>query len=128
MNRKFLYVPACLIAILWISSSAKSGLQASSQQSAGTEVSAHRALLDKYCVTCHNQRLKTADLELDTADLAGIPARSEVWEKVIRKLRAGMMPPVGAAHPDKAQLDALAAYLEASLDKWASTHPNPGRP
>jgi mono/diheme cytochrome c family protein len=128
MKRKFLYVPACLIAVIWISSSAKLGLQASSQQSAGADLPAHRALLDKYCVTCHNQRLKTAGVALDAADLAGVPTQSDTWEKVIRKLRAEMMPPAGAARPDKAQLDSLAAYLEASLDKWASTHPNPGRP
>ena len=128
MKRKSLYVPACLIAVVWISSSAKSGLQASAQQSAATDISVHRALLDKYCVTCHNQRLKTADLALDTADLTNVAAQSDTWEKVIRKVRAEMMPPVGAAHPDKAQLDALAAYLETALDKWSSSHPNPGRP
>jgi len=129
MKRKFLYVPACLIAVAWISSSAKLGLQASAQQqSAATDISVHRALLDKYCVTCHNQRLKTADLALDIADLTNVAAQSDTWEKVIRKVRAEMMPPVGAAHPDKAQLDALAAYLETALDKWSSSHPNPGRP
>ena len=128
MKRKFLYFPACLIAVVWISSSAKLGLQASAQQSAATDISVHRALLDKYCVTCHNQRLKTADLALDTADLTNVAAQSDTWEKVIRKVRAEMMPPVGAAHPDKAQLDALAAYLETALDKWSSSHPNPGRP
>ena len=128
MKRKFLYFPACLIAVVWISSSAKLGLQASAQQSAPTDISVHRALLDKYCVTCHNQRLKTADLALDTADLTNVAAQSDTWEKVIRKVRAEMMPPVGAAHPDKAQLDALAAYLETALDKWSSSHPNPGRP
>jgi mono/diheme cytochrome c family protein len=128
MKRKFLYVPACLVAVAWISSSAKLGLQASAQQSAATDISVHRALLDKYCVTCHNQRLKTADLALDIADLTNVAAQSATWEKVIRKVRAEMMPPVGAAHPDKTQLDALAAYLETALDKWASNHPNPGRP
>jgi mono/diheme cytochrome c family protein len=128
MKRKFLYVPACLFAVVWISSSAKLGLQASGQQSPATDISVHRALLDKYCVTCHNQRLKTADLALDIADLTNVAAQSDTWEKVIRKVRAEMMPPVGAAHPDKAQLDALAAYLETALDKWASNHPNPGRP
>src|SRR5215831_18038622 len=135
MDRKFLFVPA-LVVFLWMGASAKLGLQASppqaakqtTQQSAVGDVSAQRALLDKYCVTCHNQRLKTAGLALDTADLGSIPAQSETWEKVIRKLRAEMMPPVGAAHPDKAQVDAFATLLETSLDKWSSTHPNPGRP
>src|SRR5215467_4148911 len=128
MRRKFLYVPACLIVVVWISSSARLGIQASPQQQVGTELSANRALVDKYCVTCHNQRLNTAGLALDTADLTNVPGQSEIWEKVIRKVRAEMMPPVGAAHPDGAQVDALAAYLETALDKWSSSHPNPGRP
>ena len=50
-------------------------------------VSEHRALLDQYCVTCHNERLQTAGLTLDTIDLASVGDRSEVWEKVVRKLR-----------------------------------------
>src|SRR5215831_16461820 len=135
MDRKFLFVPA-LVVFLWMGASAKLGLQASppqaakqtTQQSAVGDVSAQRALVDKYCVTCHNQRLKTAGLALDTADINNVPAQSDIWEKVIRKVRAEMMPPVGAAHPDKAHLDGLATFLETSLDKWSSTHPNPGRP
>src|SRR5881409_3785216 len=109
--------------ILFISSIAVC-LQAATQDPPTT----HRALIDKYCVTCHNQRTKTAGLALDTADLANIPSQSGIWEKVIRKLRAEMMPPVGAPHPDKAQLDRFAIFLETSLDKWAAAHPNPGRP
>src|SRR5215217_5843669 len=61
----------------------------------------YRALVDKYCVTCHNQRTKTADLTLDTADLTNIPAAADVWEKVTRKIRAGMMPPVGMPRPEQ---------------------------
>ena len=115
MKRKYLIVFLSFVAI---------GLQAATQEPSVTE---DRGLIDKYCVTCHNQRTKTAGLTLDTADLADIPSQSAVWEKVIRKLRAGMMPPVGAPHPDKAQLDRLATFLETSLDKWAAAHPNPGR-
>src|SRR5881397_81362 len=109
--------------ILFISSIAVC-LQAATQDPPTT----HRALIDKYCVTCHNQRTKTAGLTLDTADLANIPSQSGIWEKVIRKLRAEMMPPVGAPHPDKAQLDRLATFLETSLDKWAAAEPTAGRP
>src|SRR6266850_696455 len=86
-----------------------------------------RALLDKYCVTCHNQKLKTAGLSLEAADFARPSNNADVWEKVIRKLRAEMMPPVGAPRPDKAALDGVASYLETSLDKVATTKPNPGR-
>jgi hypothetical protein len=86
-----------------------------------------RAVLDKYCVTCHNQKLKTAGLALDTADFARPSNSADVWEKVIRKLRAEMMPPVGSPHPDKAAAAALASYLETSLDAAAAANPNPGR-
>ena len=58
-----------------------------------------RGLLDRYCVTCHNQRLQTAGLTLDTLDVGAVAARPEVWEKVVRKLRAGLMPPAGRASP-----------------------------
>jgi mono/diheme cytochrome c family protein len=86
-----------------------------------------RALLDKYCVTCHNQRTKTAGLALDTLDIAAPSTGAETWEKVIRKVRGGMMPPVGMPRPDKGALDGLASYLETSIDATALAHPNPGR-
>ena len=128
MKRKYLVLVIGLTAGLW-AASRKLPLEASPQQqrASDSQITEYDALIDKYCVTCHNQRLKTAGLALDNADLANIPAQSEIWEKVIRKVRAEMMPPVGAAHPEKAQRDALAIFLEASLDKWAAAHPNPGR-
>jgi hypothetical protein len=87
-----------------------------------------RQVLDTYCVTCHNQRLKTAGLTLDTLDLTKVPQQAEIWEKVIGKLRAGMMPPAGARRPDQATYDALASWLETELDRAAGTHPYAGRP
>ncbi|MBI4265269.1 MAG: DUF1592 domain-containing protein [Acidobacteria bacterium] len=80
-------------------------------------VSSYRVLLDKYCVTCHNQRARTAGLTLDTAELTDIPAGAEVWEKVIRKVRGGMMPPVGMPRPEQAALDALVSHLETTIDR-----------
>ena len=59
-------------------------------------------MLDKYCITCHNQRTKTGGLALDTLDLAQVSDHAEVWEKVVRKLRTGAMPPAGRPRPDKA--------------------------
>ena len=87
-----------------------------------------RAVLDKYCVTCHNQRLKTAGLALDALDLAQVGERAEVWEKVVRKIRTGAMPPAGRPRPDKSLADGAASWLEESLDRFAAEHPNPGRP
>ena len=86
-----------------------------------------RALLDTYCVTCHNQRTKTAELTFDTMDLAKLPEHADVWEKTVRKLRGGMMPPPGVRRPDQASVDAMVSWLERSLDEAAAAHPNPGR-
>src|SRR5438034_11578535 len=60
-----------------------------------------RTLLDRYCVTCHNQKLKTAGLRLDNIDSEHVAEAAELWEKVVRKLRTGSMPPAGAPRPDK---------------------------
>jgi hypothetical protein len=86
----------------------------------------NQALINRYCVTCHNQRLKTAKLELDRLDVTHPENDALVWERAIRKLRAGMMPPPGAARPPVADAQALATYLETALDKAAVSSPNPG--
>jgi hypothetical protein len=93
----------------------------------GVRGAAERALVDRYCVTCHNTRLKTADLTLDTVSTADVPHDAVVWERVIRKLRTGQMPPPGRPRPDGQQLQALAEYLEGAIDRDAAARPNPGR-
>ena len=85
------------------------------------------AVLATYCVTCHNDRLRTSDLSLEHADLADVPKSAELWEKVIRKVRAGMMPPAGMPRPDAATLDGFVTYLESSIDRAAAASPRPGR-
>jgi hypothetical protein len=87
-----------------------------------------KATIDQYCVTCHSTRLKSGDLVLENADVAHVANNVDLWEKVVRKLRAGVMPPQGARRPDDATMHALIASLEASLDQAASAQPNPGRP
>jgi mono/diheme cytochrome c family protein len=87
-----------------------------------------RALIDRYCVGCHNDRLKTANLVLEHADLDHIAAGAETWEKVLRKVKTGAMPPMNAARPDRAAADAFTGWLQDSLDRAAEQHPNPGRP
>ena len=86
-----------------------------------------RALLDKYCVSCHSEKLKTGDLVLEKIDAANVGAGAEVWERVIRKLHSGAMPPAGMPRPDKATFDAFVTSLETTLDRAASAAPNPGR-
>jgi hypothetical protein len=87
---------------------------------------ADQAFLNQYCITCHNARTKAAGLTLDTMDVARTDAHAEAWEKVVRKLRTGMMPPSGARRPDRAAIDAFAATLETRLDSAAARRPNPG--
>ncbi len=86
-----------------------------------------RALLDRYCVTCHNDALRTAGLALDTLDLARVGDHPGVWEQVVGKLRAGMMPPAGRRRPDGEASGRLVAYLETELDRAAAANPDPGR-
>jgi hypothetical protein len=88
---------------------------------------AHRATLDKYCVTCHNSRTRTAGLALDTVDVAKVAESGEIWEKVAHMLRAGAMPPAGMPRPEPAAAQQMAGYLEQELDKAAALAPNPGR-
>jgi hypothetical protein len=84
-------------------------------------------VIDRYCVTCHNQKLKTAGLMLDKADVASPGAGAEVWEKVVRKLRTSTMPPPNMPQPSIEDRRALRSWLETSLDEAAAAKPNPGR-
>ena len=107
------------------------GLQAASQEPSSpipAPSASHRALVNRYCVTCHNEKLRTAELVLSTLDIEKVSEEAEVWETVARKLRAGAMPPVGMPRPARAALDSFIAYLETELDSAAASNPNPGRP
>ncbi|MDE2905479.1 MAG: DUF1592 domain-containing protein [Acidobacteriota bacterium] len=86
-----------------------------------------RAFLDRHCVACHNDRLRTANLLLDAADVTHIGAGAATWEKVVGKLRSGAMPPAGRRRPEPAALDSFVTWLESELDSYAAAHPNPGR-
>lgn len=83
-------------------------------------------MLDRYCVTCHNQKAKTANITFDTMDLAQVGKDAAVWERAVRKLRGGMMPPPGMPRPDLATVNSFVAFLETSLDQAALASPNPG--
>src|SRR6266705_5956778 len=85
-----------------------------------------RALLDRYCVTCHNDRVKTANLSLQGLDLTKAAEQAEVWEKVIRKLRAGVMPPPDIPRPPLPDYEALRDWLENEIDRVAATRTAPG--
>src|SRR3984893_8390650 len=97
---------AVLIALLLFSSSGTPTAQRSSTPDV-TSATKQRALLDAYCVPCHNDRAKTANLSLEKLDLAAAGDHPELWGKVVRKLRAGVMPPPGVKRPELAEYDGL---------------------
>ena len=119
----------CGIGVVWV---AVGYLQTSGQPQlpspAPSHASQYRSVLDSYCVTCHNDTLRTADLLLDQAVVEKIGEGAGLWEKVLRKLRTRAMPPAGLPRPDEATYDSFAAYLERELDRAAAAQPNPGRP
>ncbi len=86
-----------------------------------------KAVVDKYCITCHSQRLHTAGLVLEGIDVANPAANAEVWERVITKLHARSMPPAGLPRPDATVYDPMAASLETAIDRAWAANPNPGR-
>ena len=113
---------------------------AQAPEPAAAPMSPQRALLNQYCVTCHNERvvagngsgmmaeqLRLVGLALDTADVDDVAGDPELWEKVVRKLRVGAMPPQPRARPDKATYDGFRRWLEDELDRTAGARPNPGR-
>lgn len=87
----------------------------------------HRLLVDQYCTSCHNNSQKTADLALDVVSARPVAENAETWEKVVRKLRARQMPPVGLPRPDETTYEESVSSLEALLDSAAAAHTNPGR-
>jgi hypothetical protein len=89
--------------------------------------SPQHVLINQYCVGCHNAKLKTGGLALDTANVENVNQSPEVWEKVVRKVRARYMPPAGMPRPDEKSYQSLLSYLETSLDKSSAANPNPGR-
>ncbi len=103
--------------------------RAASQSVAGpAPASADATLTGRYCVTCHNDRLRTAGLSLQNLDVADVAPHADIWEKVLRKLRSGEMPPATVrVRPDAESVTAFVASLESALDREAAAHPNPGR-
>ena len=113
------------IAVALVGAGSFHAARAQSLSPVPSHPSAQRAVLDRYCVACHNEQARTAGLALDTMDVEQISEGAPVWEKVLRKLRGRAMPPAGMPRPDEASYDSFANYLEQQLD---GAPPNPGRP
>jgi Protein of unknown function (DUF1592)/Protein of unknown function (DUF1588)/Protein of unknown function (DUF1585)/Protein of unknown function (DUF1587)/Protein of unknown function (DUF1595)/Planctomycete cytochrome C len=116
MNRALMNIGLLVVCFALVLTSTFGQQPASSQQE----------LVNKYCVTCHNERAKTGGIVLEKIDVDHPGASAELWEKVIRKLRAGLMPPSGAPRPDRAVLDKFRASLETAIDQAAASKPTPG--
>src|SRR6185503_6580223 len=98
-----------------------------SQSGNSSATSSQRQFLDRYCATCHNERLKTGGLSLERVDVSRPEAQPELWEKVVRKLHTGVMPPPNMLQPPKTDRLAMLTWLETALDARAAAKPNPGR-
>jgi len=123
--------PIVLAALttVWMAASASHSTEAAGDAQAATATSSSpQKIVSTYCVTCHNDRLKTGGLALDRPELADVAAQADVWEKVIRKVRTGMMPPAGVPRPNAEERGALLSSLVSTLDEAARVKPNPGRP
>jgi mono/diheme cytochrome c family protein len=137
MKRTFLAVPVGIVLALGVAAAttkqapqpapAAPATPVPSHSATALTVDAQTAMVKQYCATCHNDRAKAGELTLAAFNAATLEQHPEVAEKMIRKLRAGMMPPAGARRPEEAQLSALAAALETRLDRAAALRPNPGR-
>lgn len=105
-----------------------SGANGQSPASAPAGPSADGDMLQRYCVGCHNEKVKTAGVSLQSVDPGNVGGRAGIWERVLNKVRRHEMPPPGLPQPDAAVRSAFAASLESALDRAASAAPNPGRP
>ena len=124
MSRRNLMAQA-LFAFACVAAAAAPAGGAKAAASAGAHPDG--AALSRYCFTCHNDKRRVGGLALDTKDLSHVGPDAETWEKVVRKLRMGAMPPPGLPRPDAQTTDAFVASLENKLDEEAAVHPNPGR-
>ena len=116
----------CLLALLLLTAHPRA---AAAQQTSNSPPGSpsHGAVIDQYCVTCHNDRLRTAGVVLAGLDLSNVSADAETWERVVRKLRTREMPPAGQSRPEEATYDALTRQITTALDRAADAAPDPGR-
>jgi mono/diheme cytochrome c family protein len=111
---------------LWLVSVVRPVPEAATLQN--TLATQYQSVVNQYCVTCHSDSVRTGGLSLEKMDFTDIGAGAETWEKVVKKLRSGMMPPQGKPKPDDATRSSMASWLETNLDRAAALKPNPGRP
>jgi mono/diheme cytochrome c family protein len=130
MTSTFFRIGVAFVAVAWTSVGVGAGVNRPAQgavKAAPSTDDAVSSLSKTYCATCHNDRLNTGGLSLEHLSLDRAAADAETLEKVVRKVRAGLMPPAGARRPERAALDAFATDIENAVDRAAAANPNPGR-
>lgn len=129
MSVKHVWVGVASVVVLMgaVSASAQQAAPKPAAASSAAATADKRALLDKYCVGCHNARVQNGKMRLDNADITKVGEHGETWERVVRKIRGGVMPPPGAPRPEKVAYEGFAGWLESQLDAAAAKQPNPGR-
>ena len=124
MKKKRLQLSLVLLAILF----AAIYVNSSQAQRSTADVTAKRALINDYCISCHSQKAKVAGVVLEGLDFSSVGTNADIWERVLRKVRTGQMPPAKAPQPEAAETAGFVTWLEGSLDQAAKLNPNPGRP
>jgi mono/diheme cytochrome c family protein len=129
MKRSLCAIAVAFVAVAWtaVGGQQPGGGTAGLKRRPASAPDAVTGLSKTYCVTCHNDRLMTGGLSLEHLSLERAGADAETLEKVVRKVRAGLMPPAGARRPERVALDAFAAGIETAIDRAAAASPNPGR-
>src|SRR5256885_6682124 len=123
MTRRILTIGSLAMLFLVVAVDGKTAIrQSQSPAPASDAAAAQRAIVTQYCSTCHSDKAKTAGMDsarkidFDALDIAHVSRDAETWERIVRKLRAGMMPPSGMRRPDPATYKGLIAWLENDLD------------
>lgn len=117
-----LWLVSCTSALYFL------GAKSPSLGVTAAEVTAQRTFINENCVGCHNDKAKTAGISLESVDYDNVQRSAEVWEKTLRKVRTGQMPPAGMPMPPATAVKSFVTWLEGSLDAAAKANPNPGRP
>ena len=125
-----MFVAAMVVSLSGARQQAQAPPAAAAPPAAVPAVSPQRALLDKYCVTCHNDRVRAASLVMtsDKVDVDHVAVNAELWEKVARKVGSGAMPPARMPRPPAPALQEFVTGLETALDRASAAAPNPGSP
>src|SRR5438874_8062147 len=129
MTRRILTIGSLAMLFLVVAVYGKTAIrQSQSTAPASDAAAAQRAIITQYCSTCHSDKAKAAGMDsarkidFDSLDVAHVTRDAETWERIVRKMRAGMMPPSGMKRPDPATYKGLITWLENELDRNAVTH------